>query len=120
MRREASKTRSWMSQAAVDRLTDVTIDLLRETIAMDTADARRIVDTLFVGQLPAIKDREAVARAMVAFRDTEVSAVMSRLSAWMTKNGFATGHGDDVDALLRELTWQVEELRARAAPKNGS
>lgn len=32
--RRAHDKRSWMSQAAVDRLTDVTIDLLRENMAL--------------------------------------------------------------------------------------
>ena len=34
-----------------------------------------------------------------------------KLAAWMIDNHFATGHGDTFDSLLRELTWQVQELR---------
>jgi hypothetical protein len=34
-----------------------------------------------------------------------------KLAAWMIDIGFATGHGDTFDDLLKELTWQVEELR---------
>jgi hypothetical protein len=34
-----------------------------------------------------------------------------KLAAWMIKNSFATGHGDTFDDLLKELTWQVNELR---------
>ena len=37
---------------------------------------------------------------------------MEQLAAWMIANGFATGHGDTMEDLLRELTWQVAELRA--------
>jgi hypothetical protein len=40
---------------------------------------------------------------------------VEQLAAWMIANGFATGHGDTMEDLLRELTWQVAELRARAA-----
>ena len=36
------------------------------------------------------------------------------VAAWMTENGFATGHGDTLADLLRELTWQVKELRVLA------
>ena len=34
-----------------------------------------------------------------------------KLAAWMIANSFATGHGDTMDDLLAELTWQIEELR---------
>lgn len=34
-----------------------------------------------------------------------------RLACWMILNGFATGHGDTFEDLLKELTWQVQELR---------
>lgn len=38
-----------------------------------------------------------------------------KLAQWISKHGFATGHGDTMEDLLRELTWQVEELRTKAA-----
>lgn len=34
-----------------------------------------------------------------------------KLAAWMIEHGFATGHGDSIDDLLKELSWQVAELR---------
>jgi hypothetical protein len=34
-----------------------------------------------------------------------------RLAIWMIQHGFATGHGDTLDDLLKELAWQVQELR---------
>lgn len=36
---------------------------------------------------------------------------MEKLASWMLEHGFATGHGDDMDDLLKELTWQVKEMR---------
>jgi len=36
-----------------------------------------------------------------------------RLAAWMMKEGFATGHGDTVEALLEELSWQIAEIKAQ-------
>jgi hypothetical protein len=43
-----------------------------------------------------------------------------RLAQWMITNSFATGHGDTFEDLLKELSWQVKELRARAQPTPGS
>lgn len=37
----------------------------------------------------------------------------AKLANFMTANGLATGHGENFDALLRELEWQIKELRAR-------
>jgi hypothetical protein len=37
-----------------------------------------------------------------------------KLAAWMTANSFATGHGDNFDDLLNELSWQITELRKAA------
>jgi hypothetical protein len=37
-----------------------------------------------------------------------------KLARWMIENGFATGHGDTLDQLLIELTWQINEFRSRA------
>ena len=37
----------------------------------------------------------------------------AKLANFMTANSFATGHGENFDALLRELEWQIKELRAR-------
>jgi hypothetical protein len=34
-----------------------------------------------------------------------------KLAAWMIRNGFATGHGDTIEDLLEELSWQVRALR---------
>jgi hypothetical protein len=35
------------------------------------------------------------------------------LAAWMIANSFATGHGDTVEELLKELKWQIDELRGK-------
>lgn len=34
-----------------------------------------------------------------------------QLANWMIENRFATGHGDTHADLLKELTWQIQELR---------
>ena len=34
-----------------------------------------------------------------------------KLAQWMLSMAFATGHGDTMEDLLKELTWQVDKLR---------
>lgn len=36
-------------------------------------------------------------------------AEREKLAAWMMRQGYATGHGDTVEDLLKELDWQIEE-----------
>lgn len=33
----------------------------------------------------------------------------AQVSEWMIANHWATGHGDDIPDLLKELTWQIKE-----------
>ena len=33
----------------------------------------------------------------------------NKLVAWMIKHSYATGHGDTIEDLLRELEWQIVE-----------
>jgi hypothetical protein len=37
-----------------------------------------------------------------------------KLANFMLANGFATGHGDTIDDLITELTWQIKEERRAA------
>lgn len=53
----------------------------------------------------------AIARAILAERERMVEAVAS----WMRNQGYATGHGDTVEMLLTELTWQIAERVEKAA-----
>jgi malate/lactate dehydrogenase len=32
-----------------------------------------------------------------------------KVATWMIQRGYATGHGDTVEDLLKELEWQIEE-----------
>jgi len=45
-------------------------------------------------------------KAALAAHDQKVR---EPLAAWMIANSFATGHGDSVEDLLKELKWQIEE-----------
>ena len=36
-----------------------------------------------------------------------------KVARWMIRRGYATGHGDSIEDLLKELDWQVQEPVAR-------
>ena len=50
-------------------------------------------------------------RYVLAERDAAMVA------EWMIRNGYATGHGDTVDDLLKEMEWQSAERAIRARGK---
>ena len=52
----------------------------------------------------------AALMAMLITRAIETQR--EKLAAWMIKHEFSTGHGDTQEDLLKELSWQVKELRA--------
>jgi hypothetical protein len=41
----------------------------------------------------------------------------NKVAQWMMTKGYATGHGDTVEDLLRELEWQVRESEREACAK---
>jgi hypothetical protein len=43
------------------------------------------------------------------FATLVAAAERNKLAAWMIERGYATGHGDTVEDLLKELEWQIEE-----------
>ena len=43
------------------------------------------------------------------FATLVAAAEREKLAAWMIERGYATGHGDTVEDLLKELEWQIEE-----------
>ena len=47
--------------------------------------------------------------AFERFAALVAAAERNKLAAWMIKRGYATGHGDTVEDLLKELEWQIDE-----------
>ena len=37
------------------------------------------------------------------------NAEREKLASWMISNGFSTGHGDSIEDLLEELTFEIKE-----------
>ena len=44
-----------------------------------------------------------------------VRAERNKVAKWMSQRSYATGHGDTVEELLKELEWQVKETCAKVA-----
>ena len=55
------------------------------------------------GDISLFPDLIAHFAALVAAHERE------KLAAWMMSQGYATGHGDTIKDLLKELEWQIEE-----------
>jgi hypothetical protein len=49
------------------------------------------------------------ADSLTEFANLVAAAEREKLAAWMIQRGFATGHGDTIKDLLKELEWQIEE-----------
>lgn len=47
--------------------------------------------------------------SVTRFAALVAAAERNKLAAWMMRQGYATGHGDTVEDLLKELEWQIEE-----------
>ena len=45
------------------------------------------------------------------------AAERNKLAAWMIERGYATGHGNTVEDLLKELEWQIAEREREACAK---
>ena len=43
------------------------------------------------------------------FATLVAAAERNKLAAWMMRQGYATGHGDSTEDLMKELEWQIEE-----------
>ena len=65
----------------------------------------------FDTDLPVFKDGSAIALKLAAL---VAAAEREKVAAWMMQRGYATGHGDTIEDLLKELEWQITE-RVREA-----
>ena len=60
---------------------------------------------------------DIIARAMESGEAYAAGAQAERnkVAQWMIRHSYATGHGDTVEDLLKELEWQVKEACAKIA-----
>ena len=74
---------------------------------------REELDTMWQKALIAsVRDGEKYTR--YHFAELVAAAEMEKVAAWMIRNGYATGHNDTVEDLLKELEWQIAERAIRA------
>jgi hypothetical protein len=52
--------------------------------------------------------------ALERFAALVAAAEREKVAAWMIDHDYATGHGDTIEDLLKELVWQIR-VRARDA-----
>jgi len=55
--------------------------------------------------------------SVTRFAALAASAEREKLAAWMIQRGYATGHGDTIKDLLKELEWQIAEREREACAK---
>ena len=51
------------------------------------------------------------------FANLVAAAERNKVAAWMMAQGYATGHGDTTEDLLREAEWQIREREREACAK---
>jgi len=49
-----------------------------------------------------------------AFADLVAAHEREKVAKWMVERGYATGHGDTVEDLLKEIDWQAAEREREA------
>jgi hypothetical protein len=54
-------------------------------------------------------DIVVVGEAVYALCQIVAAAERKKVAAWMMAKGYATGHGDTTEDLLKELAWQIDE-----------
>ena len=52
---------------------------------------------------------EIKAKRYEYFAALVAAAEREKVAQWMMRQGYATGHGDSTEDLLKELEWQIEE-----------
>ena len=77
---------------------------------MDRDDIIRMAREAGIGPVYGYESIERFATLVAA-------AERNKLAAWMIERGFATGHGDTIKDLLKELEWQIAEREREACAK---
>lgn len=54
---------------------------------------------------------------LMRFAELVANAERDKVAAWMIDRGYATGHGDTTEDLLKELEWQIKEREREACAK---
>jgi hypothetical protein len=61
-------------------------------------------------QLVTTSNRDGIyMEALERFAELVAAAEREKVARWIMERGYATGHGDTVEDLLREIDWQAAE-----------
>jgi hypothetical protein len=55
--------------------------------------------------------------SVIRFAALVAAAERNKVAQWIMDQGYATGHGETVEDLLKELTWQIQENEREACAK---
>lgn len=95
------------------------ITVLRERLAQPEQEPvawmHTMIDDVVIGHRPADLNRHP--ERWKPLYTNPLAAERNKLAAWMMAQGYATGHGDATDDLLKELEWQVRESEREACAK---
>ena len=56
-------------------------------------------------------------RYLERFTSLVAAAEREKVAAWMMQRSYATGHGDTIEDLLKQLEWQIAEREREACAK---
>ena len=88
-----------VEQGFLLRVTGIDEDLERFAALVIAEKEKQII----AANAPEIERINTYIKELVAEHERE------KLAAWMMSQGYATGHGDSTENLLKELEWQIEE-----------
>jgi hypothetical protein len=109
---------SWLKFDDAKRRIEIQIDgRAADNVAIDAVDILVIMRE--VGRLTAeLAEVKGEAQRQYDFNVEQIAKIAAletsereKVAAWMIKMGFATGHGDTIEDLLSEATWQIESER---------
>jgi len=58
-----------------------------------------------------------IANLIIAGYEAGAAAERAKVVEWMAERGYATGHGDTTEDMLKELEWQIAEREREACAK---
>ena len=64
-----------------------------------------------LGESASLKFISLIEQAITTYAEEKVNEQREILAKWMISRSLSTGHGDTIEDLLKELDWQLLELR---------
>jgi hypothetical protein len=99
---------------------DEIIRMARRAGAHDDGNEVRFVELRYLERFAALvadaeaKRMHAEGMVTVGYMRQQIAAERNKVASWMMAQGYATGHGDTTEDLLKELEWQVRESEREA------